>query len=221
MNSIKENISQLKKTLPASVTLVAVSKFNPPENILAAYNSGQRAFGESRANELTEKAKSLPDDIEWHFVGHLQTNKVAPVVALAHTIHSVDSQKLLLEIEKQAALAGRQVNCLLEVHIAREQSKYGLSYSECSDLLGSSILKDLKFARITGLMGMATWTSDMEIVRDEFRRLHNFFTESQQRYFPHSHTFTQLSMGMSHDYPIAIEQGATIVRIGTLIFGQR
>ena len=219
--SIAENIRGIKSGLPADVKLVAVSKFNPVESVIEAYNAGQIVFGESRMQELDSKHKQLPDDIEWHFIGHLQTNKVKAIIPYVHTIHSVDSWKLIAEIERQASLAGRVVNCLLEIHIAREDSKYGLSEEGCRQLLDNNDWHALKYVRLCGVMGMATYTDDEELIRTEFKMLHDIFNGLKCRYFEGFDYFSEISMGMSHDYKIAIEEGSTMVRIGSSIFGER
>ena len=219
--SITSNLTKTLETIPSHVKLVAVSKFHPDSAIMEAYNAGQRIFGESRQQEVAQKSLKLPKDIEWHFIGHLQTNKVKAILPYTHTIHSVDSLKLLNEIEKSAIQINKQINCLLEIHIADEDSKFGLQFDECKSLLDSLDLNSMKHLRITGLMGMATYTEDNEQVRNEFRSLKLFFNELKQSYFKNLDYFSEISMGMSHDYTIAIEEGSTMVRIGTSIFGER
>lgn len=220
MNNIAEHIQKIKASLPANVTLVAVSKFHPAEALMEAYEAGQRIFGESRAQELVAKEKVLPKDIEWHFIGTLQTNKVKDIAPFIHTIHSIDSLKLLQEVNKQAEKHGRIIRVLLEIHVAEEETKHGLTPDECRALLDSD-LSNLRHVQIGGLMGMATFTDDMERVRSEFRRLSSLFHELKEHYFANQPEFKDLSMGMSHDYHIAIEEGSTMVRIGTDIFGER
>ena len=220
MNNIAEHIQKIKASLPANVTLVAVSKFHPAEALMEAYEAGQRIFGESRAQELVAKEKILPKDIEWHFIGTLQTNKVKDIAPFIHTIHSIDSLKLLQEVNKQAEKHGRIIRVLLEIHVAEEETKHGLTPDECRALLDSD-LSNLRHVQIGGLMGMATFTDDMERVRSEFRRLSSLFHELKEHYFANQPEFKDLSMGMSHDYHIAIEEGSTMVRIGTDIFGER
>ncbi len=220
MNNIAEHIQKIKASLPANVTLVAVSKFHPAEALMEAYEAGQRIFGESRAQELVAKEKVLPKDIEWHFIGTLQTNKVKDIAPFIHTIHSIDSLKLLQEVNKQAEKHGRIIRVLLEIHVAEEETKHGLTPDECRTLLDSD-LSNLRHVQIGGLMGMATFTDDMERVRSEFRRLSSLFHELKEHYFANQPEFKDLSMGMSHDYHIAIEEGSTMVRIGTDIFGER
>ena len=219
--SISQNIVQVKASLPANVTLVAVSKFHPAEALMEAYNAGQRGFGESRAQELTAKQKVLPGDIEWHFIGHLQTNKIKYIVPYVTLIHGVDSYKLLTEINRQAAKAGRTVNCLLQLHIAQEESKFGFSFDECREMLAGDEWKKLGNVRICGLMGMATNTDNTEQIKAEFRSLNNFFQEAKATWFSNAEWFRELSMGMSHDYHEAIAAGSTLVRVGSKIFGER
>lgn len=219
--SIARQIVRLQASLPQGVTLVAVSKFHPVEALKEAYDAGQRVFGESRAQELTAKQKVLPEDIQWHFIGPLQTNKVKEIVPYVSLIHSIDSLKLLREVNKQAAKHGRIVRVLLEIRIAEEETKHGLTREECLEILRSDDLLSLQNIRICGLMGMATYTDDTDRIRDEFRRLRSFFDELKTSCLKDSADFTELSMGMSHDYPIALEEGSTMVRVGTMIFGER
>ena len=218
---IPENIKQVLSELPEGVRLVAVSKFHPNEAIEEAYNAGQRVFGESKVQEMTAKYESLPKDIEWHFIGHLQTNKIKYIVPYVALIHVVDSYKLLTEINKQAAKAGRMVNCLLQLHIAQEETKFGFSFDECREMLTGDEWKELKNIRICGLMGMATNTDDTSLIKNEFHNIHELFTELKNSVFKGDEYFCELSMGMSHDYPIAIREGSTMIRIGTSIFGER
>ncbi|MDH6353737.1 pyridoxal phosphate enzyme (YggS family) [Dysgonomonas sp. PH5-45] len=219
--SITENLNGILATIPHGVKLVAVSKFHPASAAKEAYDAGQRIFGESRMQEVVQKSPQLPADIEWHFIGHLQTNKVKSIVPFTHTIHSVDSWKLLQEIEKQAQLAGREINCLLEIHIAQEESKYGLTFDTCKTLLETENWRELKYAKIAGVMGMATNTDNESVIRSEFRALKEYFNQLKQSYFKEFDYFREISMGMSHDYQIAIQEGATMVRVGSLIFGNR
>lgn len=211
--SIAESIIGLRKELPQAVRLVAVSKFKPASDIMEAYAAGQRAFGENRPQELAAKAAALPSDIEWHFIGHLQTNKVKMVLPYAALIHSVDSEHLLAEIDKAAGQLGKRMDCLLEVHIASEQSKQGFSAEEAAELIERKA--DYRNVRIRGLMGMATFTEDRNQVREEFRKLKRLYDRIA------TSDFDTLSMGMSQDYRIALEEGTTLVRIGTAIFGSR
>ena len=218
---IQQNLKEVLADIPQQVRLVAVSKLHPKEAIEAAYTAGQRIFGESKVQELEEKYASLPKDIEWHFIGHLQTNKVKYIAPYIAMIHAVDTYKLLAEIDRQAAKAGRTISCLLEIHIAQEESKYGFSLQECRDMLDEGSWKGLKNIRICGLMGMATYTDDTDQIRNEFKTLHDFFLELKQKHFQDTDSFKEISMGMSHDYQLAIEEGSTLVRIGSKIFGER
>lgn len=218
---IQTNIKEILTELPSGVRLVAVSKFHPNECIETAYQAGQRIFGESKVQELTEKYQTLPKDIEWHFIGHLQTNKVKYIAPFISMIHAVDSFKLLEEINKQASKVDRIIPCLLEIHIAQEESKYGFTFESCREMLQEGAWKNLKNISINGVMGMATNTEDSDEIRKEFKQLHDFFTELKQTYFPNEAQFCEISMGMSHDYPLAIEAGSTLVRVGSKIFGDR
>lgn len=218
---IQTNLKQVLSELPSGVRLVAVSKFHPAEAIREAYEAGQRIFGESKEQELSEKQKELPPDIEWHFIGHLQTNKVkyiAPYIAL---IHAVDSYKLLTEINKQAAKCNRIIPCLLEIHIAQEESKYGFTPKACRDMLEKEEWKQLDHVCIAGVMGMATNTDDETQIEQEFHTLKALFDEWKQTFFAGCPDFKEISMGMSHDYPIAVRAGSTMVRVGSKIFGER
>lgn len=219
--NISDNLHKIKETLPETVKLVAVSKFHPVEAIQKLYDNGQRVFGESRMQEVDLKHSKLPQDIEWHFIGHLQTNKVKAIVPYVHTIHSVDSWKLLQEIDKQATSVNKRICCLLEIHIAEEDSKYGLSFDTCRQMLDEDLWKQLKYAYIGGVMGMATFTDNVDLIRTEFRSLKLFYDELKADYFHDFDSFSEISMGMSDDYKIAVEEGATIVRVGSSIFGQR
>lgn len=207
--------------LPQATRLIAVSKFHPASAVQEAYDAGQRVFGESRLQELQLKQAQLPKDIEWHFIGHLQSNKVKQVVALAHTIHTIDSIKLLAEVDRCALKEGRTVRCLLQIHIAQEETKYGFDPQSCRQLLTPELLHSLKGVEIVGLMGMATYTDNLQQVREEFKSLATLFRELQQTLFAQYPNFCELSMGMSDDYSIAIEEGSTYVRIGSSIFGSR
>lgn len=218
---IQANLKEVLTSLPAQVKLVAVSKFHPNESIEQAYRAGQRIFGESKVQELTGKYETLPKDIEWHFIGHLQTNKVKYIAPYIAMIHAVDSYKLLAEIDKQAAKNGRVIPCLLEIHIAQEESKYGFTFQECRKMLEAGEWKNLTHICIAGLMGMATFTEDETEIKREFDSLKQFFNEIKQNYFADRDTFREISMGMSHDYPLAIEAGSTLVRVGSKIFGER
>ena len=210
--SIAQNIVQLKTSLPQGVTLVAVSKFHPVEALWEAYNAGQRVFGESRAQELSAKQKVLPEDIEWHFIGPLQSNKVKDIAPFIHLIHSIDSLKLLAEVNKQAKKHDRTIRVLLEIHVAQEESK---------ELLRDESSAEFQHIRICGLMGMATNTDDTGLIREEFRNIHDLFIELKETLCKDNVDFKEISMGMSHDYPIAIQEGSTLIRVGTSIFGER
>lgn len=218
---ISERINTLKSELPQGVRLVAVSKFHPVEAIAEAYEAGQRIFGESKVQEVCAKQELLPKDIEWHFIGHLQTNKVKYLVPFVTLIHGIDSYRLLAEVDKQAAKVDRVVDCLLQIHIAREETKFGFSMEECRQMLTVGEWKQLHHVRICGVMGMATNTEDMKQVEEEFASLSAFFREIKQRWFADVEYFKEISMGMSHDYHQAIAQGSTLVRVGTFIFGER
>lgn len=220
--SIKENLLSLKNTFvnPACL-LVAVSKTHPVEAISQAYDLGVRDFGENKVQELEEKAQNLPKDIRWHFIGHLQSNKVKFIAPFIYLIHGVDSFKLLGEINKQAEKSDRIISCLLQVYIAKEESKFGLDENELEDLVQSEAVKNMKNVKIIGLMGMATYTDKEEIVRQEFRNLKSIFDKLKTRHLPPNFDLQEISMGMSGDYVIGQEEGSTMVRIGTAIFGQR
>lgn len=219
--SISESIKKIQSELPPGVKLVAVSKFHPIERLMQAYDAGQRIFGESRVQEMVQKVPLMPADVEWHFIGHLQTNKVKYIAPYVSMIEAVDSLKLLKEIEKQGAKNNRVIDVLLELHIAEEETKYGLTLDACRQLLEEGEWRNMAHVRICGLMMMASYVEDEAQIRQEFRTAHNFFDEVKQRYFAESPYFTQRSWGMSHDYPIAVEEGSTMVRVGTAIFGPR
>ena len=221
MTGIARNIEEIRKTIPEGVRLVAVSKFHPAEAIMEAYGAGQRIFGESRAQELVAKHKVLPADIEWHFIGPLQTNKVKDIVPFVSLIHSVDSSRLLLEIEKQAARVDRVIDVLLELRVAREETKHGLDEADSEALLTGGLLDGLTHVRLKGVMGMATNTDDMDEVRLEFRQIRERFELMRAMLGERAAGFTEISMGMSHDYPLAIDEGSTMIRVGTSIFGER
>jgi pyridoxal phosphate enzyme (YggS family) len=221
MNMIKENLDKLRKTIPKGVKVVAVSKFHPVETIREAYDYGQRIFGESRVQELKEKYEQLPNDIEWHFIGNLQRNKVKYIAPFIHLIHSLGNERLLLEIEKQAAANRRQIPCLLQIHIAQEETKGGFLPDECRRFLAEGKWKECPHVQLSGVMGMATFTDDEDQIRKEFRLLKSLFDEFKNTYFANVPAFKEISMGMTNDYPIAIEEGSTMIRIGTLIFGER
>ena len=212
---------QVLDSLPSKVKLVAVSKYHPAESILEAYEEGQRAFGESHVQELQAKHKVLPEDIEWHFIGHLQTNKVKYVVPFVAMIDAVDSMRLLREINRQAEKHDRVVKVLLELHIAEEETKYGLSLDECRSLLADGEWRMLQHVKICGLMMMASFVDDMSQVRQEMLLAADFFDEVKAKYFADDDGFCERSWGMSHDYPVACECRSTMVRVGTFIFGER
>ncbi len=221
MSEIKKNLTAILTELPQGTRLIAVSKFHPQEAILEAYEAGQRIFGENKIQEMTQKYESLPKDIQWHFIGHLQTNKIKYMIDYVSMIHGIDSYKLLCEVNKQAAKAGRIVPCLLQIHIAREETKFGFSFEECKQMLACGEWRNLKNISLHGLMGMATNTDCTEQINGEFRSLSDFFKEIKQTYFPENPSFKELSMGMSHDYHQAIKEGSTFVRVGSKIFGER
>ena len=219
--NIADNLQQVLNELPEGVRLVAVSKFHPNEAIEEAYRSGQRVFGESKVQEMTAKYESLPKDIEWHFIGHLQTNKIKYIVPYVALIHGIDSYKLLVEVNKQAEKAGKVVNCLLQLHIAEEETKFGFSFDECRDMLAEGEWKTLSNIQLCGLMGMATNTDDNEQIKKEFCSLSSFFKEVKDSWFADTEAFRELSIGMSHDYHQAIAAGSTLIRVGSKIFGDR
>lgn len=218
MSSIADNIRQTKASLPDDVTLVAVSKFKSCDDIMEAYGAGQRVFGESRALELRDKHEALPKDIQWHFIGHLQTNKIKYIIPFVTLIHSIDSLKLLDEVDAQARNHGRSVDCLLQVHISQEETKFGFTYDECRAVLKDLADAPLANVNVVGLMGMATNTDDMDVVRNEFAGLKAFFEEARAMM---PQRLSVLSMGMSEDYEVAVQEGTTMVRIGSKIFGLR
>lgn len=220
--SIRENITIIKKDLAVlGVKLVAVSKTKSNEDIMEAYEAGQRIFGENHVQELVDKYEALPKDILWHQIGHLQTNKVKYIAPFIHLIESVDSFKLLQEINKQALKNNRVIDCLLQVYIADEETKFGLGYDELIDLLRSEEFLALKNVRITGLMGIATNTEVERQINEEFKELAVLFTGIKQAYFRKDDYFREISMGMSSDYKLAVENGSTMVRLGSTIFGKR
>jgi pyridoxal phosphate enzyme (YggS family) len=219
--SIRENLQKLRREIPDGVKLVAVSKTKSVKEIMEAYDAGQKVFGENKVQELVNKQLVLPKDIEWHFIGHLQTNKVRQIVSFIHYIHSIDSLKLLVEINKEAQKNERVINCLLQFHIASEETKFGLDEGSVRPLLNSNEFPEMRNIRIAGVMGMATFCTETEIIRNEFRKLKKIFDSIKQEYFRNSQEFREISMGMSGDYKIAIEEGSTMVRIGTAVFGDR
>jgi len=219
--SIVDNLLAIRNEIPEHVKLIAVSKTYPAENIMQAYNAGHKIFGENRAQEIFDKQPKLPADIEWHFIGHLQTNKVKYITPFVSLIHSIDSLKLLAEVNKEAEKNNRIIDCLFEMYIAREESKMGLDIAEVETILHSPEYKKMQNIKICGLMGMATFTDDATVVRNEFRNLKTYFDNIKEKYFKNTAEFKEISMGMSGDYHIAIEEGSTMVRIGTAIFGKR
>lgn len=218
---VKENLETVRKTIPSGVLLVAVSKTKPVEDLQEAYDAGQRVFGENHALEMRDKHEVLPKDIDWHFIGHLQTNKIKYIVQYVRLIHSIDTFNLLQAVNKEAVKHDRVVDCLLQFHIAEEETKFGLSMEEAEEILNSDIFKTMKNVRICGVMGMATNTDNMTQVRKEFHHLKEIFDTLKAKYFADCEWFKEISMGMSHDYPIAIEEGSTMVRVGSKIFGER
>lgn len=220
MNEIQSNLDTIKGQLSENCTLVAVSKTKPSSAILEAYEAGQRHFGENKVQELTIKAEELPKDIQWHMIGHLQRNKVKYLAPFVHLIHGVDSLKLLKEINKQGEKVNRVIQCLLQVHIAEEETKFGFDEKELIELIGNDEFNSMKYVQINGLMGMATFTEDTDQVRREFKSLKNLFEQFKNSDHAHLQMKT-LSMGMSGDYLIALEEGSNMVRIGSSIFGER
>lgn len=218
---IAEKILEIRSKLPSDVKLVAVSKTKPNSDIMEAYNVGQRIFGENKVQDLTAKYEVLPKDIQWHFIGHLQTNKVKYIAPFVSLIHAVDSLKLLKMINKEAEKNNRVIACLLQFHIAEEESKFGLSMAKCEEILKNPEFKALKNVQIAGVMGMATYTDNIEQIKGEFKTLDSFFKSLKTKYFNEDQAFCERSMGMSSDYEIALEQGSTMVRIGSTIFGER
>ncbi len=221
MYDVKGNLREVLGNLPAGVNLVAISKFHPNEYIEAAYAEGQRIFGESHEQELTRKVESLPKDIEWHFIGHLQTNKVKYIAPYISMIESVDSLKLLKEINKQAAKHDRVVKVLLELHIAEEETKSGFSFDDCRELLEAGEWRTMEHVQICGIMMMASNTDDEQQIAQEFDAAYAFFKEVKEKYFADDDAFCERSWGMSHDYRIAVKHGSNMVRVGTTIFGPR
>jgi PLP dependent protein len=218
--SISDNIYKIKSSLPPDVKLIAVTKTHPVQKLMEVYSAGHKIFGENKVQEMCDKYEQLPKDIQWHLIGHLQTNKVKYIASFVSLIHSVDSLKLLQEIDKQALKNNRIIHCLLQMYIASEETKFGLSFAEAGELMNSSQLKELKNIKITGLMGMASNTSDENQIRMEFRSLKSFFDQYRQHLTPNVE-LSILSMGMSSDYKMAIAEGSNMVRIGSSIFGER
>lgn len=221
MTVIADNLNDIKGKLPATVKLIAISKTKTPEQIMELYNCGHRLFGENKVQELVSKHEALPGHIEWHMVGHLQSNKVKYIAPFIAMIHSVDSLKILKVINKEGKKNNRVIPCLLQLHIAEEETKFGLSYEEATELLSSDAYKGMSHVAMHGLMGMATFTEDMARVQHEFRFLKSCFDKIKESFFREDPTFGEISMGMSDDYPIAIAEGSTMVRIGSALFGER
>jgi pyridoxal phosphate enzyme (YggS family) len=218
---IADRINEITSTLPATVSLIAVSKTKPVSDLQEAYDAGQRAFGENKVQELVDKYEVLPKDIEWHLIGHLQTNKVKYIAPFVHLIHAVDSLKLLVEINKQAEKNERIIDVLLQFHIAQEETKFGLSLEEAQELIESDAFQSCKHIRVVGVMGMASFVDDEQQIHREFQTLNGIFEELRSSNFKDLSYFKEISMGMSGDYQIAIEEGSTMIRVGSSIFGGR
>lgn len=219
--TIAENIGQLRKEIPSSVKIVAVSKTRSIDEIMEAYLAGQRIFGENKAQELVAKQPSLPSDIEWHFIGHLQTNKVKLIIPFTSMIQSIDSLKLLRTVNKEAVAFNRSINCLLQFHIATEETKFGLDMQEAIALLQAMKNEEMKNVDILGVMGMATYTNDHEMICREFQLLKSHYSQLKSDFFSDHNDFKEISMGMSGDYLSAVNEGSTMIRVGTIIFGER
>lgn len=219
---VSENIKQfLANEIPANVKLIAVSKTKPVETILEAYKSGHKIYGENKVQDLVDKYNELPKDIEWHMIGHMQSNKVKYIAPFVSLIHGIDSFKLLKVVNKEGEKNNRKIDCLLQFHIAKEETKFGLDLNEATEFLKSEEFKNLNHINICGVMGMATFTENEDTIRSEFNELVHIFNQLKNTYFPKNDDFKEISMGMSADYKIAIEGGATMVRIGSLLFGAR
>ena len=221
MSAIQNHLQNITKELPQGVTLVAVSKYHPASDILEAYHAGQRVFGENLAREMQNKHDILPKDIQWHFIGHLQKNKVKYIAPFVSMIQSVDSIQLLQEIDRQAAKHNRIIPCLLQIHVAQEQTKFGLTFQECLDLLEEGSWRQLTHIRIDGIMGIATHTEDTSLIRKEFQFLNNLFKQVKETYFLNDDNFSYKSWGMSDDYQLALQENSNTIRIGSAIFGNR
>ena len=221
MSAIQNHLQNITNELPQGVTLVAVSKYHPASDILEAYHAGQRVFGENLAREMQNKHDILPKDIQWHFIGHLQKNKVKYIAPFVSMIQSVDSVQLLQEIDRQAAKHNRIIPCLLQIHIAQEQTKFGLTFQECLDLLEEGSWRQLTHIRIDGIMGIATHTEDTSLIRKEFQSLNNLFKQVKETYFLNDDNFSYKSWGMSDDYQLALQENSNTIRIGSAIFGNR
>lgn len=218
---IKANLDKIKQTIPSDVTLIAVSKTKPVSDLMEAYEAGQRHFGENKVQEMCDKQAEMPADIHWHLIGHLQSNKVKYIAPFVHLIHSVDSLKLLAEINKEAQKNNRVIDCLLQLYIASEETKFGLSFEEARDLLSDEAFHQMRNVRIVGVMGMASFVDNQEQIREEFQSLYNYFLVLKSHFFKFNPDFKEISMGMSGDYQLAIEEGSTMVRVGSSIFGGR
>lgn len=218
---IAQQLKKITAELPSTVQLIAVSKTKPNEDLLVAYDANQRHFGENKVQELCEKYQSLPKDIHWHLIGHLQTNKVKYIAEFIHLIHAVDSLKLLQEINKQAQKHKRIIRCLLQFHIAKEETKFGLNYTEAKEILSSLAYQSLAHIEIVGVMGMASFVEDEQQITAEFKELKQTFTTLKEHFFVNKPSFCEISMGMSGDYALAIQNGSTMIRIGSTIFGRR
>lgn len=219
--TLTNRLKEVQAKIPENVTLVAVSKTKPAAMIYELYESGQRVFGENKVQELVDKYEVLPKDIEWHLIGHLQTNKVKYIAPFVSLIHAVDSLKLLQEINKEARKNNRVIPCLLQFHIAQEDTKFGLNFDEAEVILQSKEFVEMQHVNIVGVMGMASFTDNKELIEDEFRTLYNYFHLIKSHYFKYNSDFKEISMGMSGDFEIAIEEGSTMVRVGSSIFGER
>ena len=219
--TIENNLNAIRASLPESVKLVAVSKTMSNEAIREAYDAGQRIFGENKVQEMVRKWESLPGDIQWHQIGHLQSNKVRMIAPFVSMIHSVDSYKLLKTIDEEAQKVGRVIPCLLQIHIAMEETKFGMTEEEVGQLIVDSRANGLTNISLAGVMGMATFTDDVTLIKREFSALNTLFQKIKREFFSESETFKEISMGMSHDYLYAIENGSTLVRVGSAIFGER
>ena len=217
-NRIGERITALRATLPQGVTLIAVSKYHPVEAVQSAYDAGQRDFGESKAQDLKSKYEQLPKDINWHFIGHLQSNKVKYIAPFVHLVHSIDSYKLLNEVNRQGEKAGRRIPCLLQIHIAQEETKFGFTPQECKEMLAMNEWRNLENIELRGVMCMASNTDDTKQIEEEFATVQKLFNEIKETYFTDNERFNIISAGMSDDYPIAIEHGSTHIRVGSSIF---
>ena len=217
-NNIAERINSISDTLPSGVTLIAVSKYHPAEAIMQAYEAGQRDFGESKAQDLVKKHEALPDDIKWHFIGHLQSNKIKYIAPYIYLIHSIDSYKLLQEVNRHGEKHNRKIACLLQIHIAQEDTKFGFTPDECMEMLENEDWRALENIEIRGVMCMASNTEDETQISEEFAKVQKLFKDIKTRFFAENDSFDILSAGMSDDYPIAIENGSTHIRVGSMIF---